>query len=183
MTSSPIYSLIYKKNPMDKINNISKIGVISDTHIPTRVKSLPPAVFSVFKDTDFIIHCGDFVSPDVIIELNALAPVYGVKGNMDSFEIKLPEQRTIIVNNKFKLCVSHGSGPPFGIKNRLFKKFKQEQPDMIIYGHSHIPYDNKFNETKFFNPGSACLGHDFNTIGVLFVNNLNLKGEIIQVAP
>ncbi|HMA99935.1 MAG TPA: metallophosphoesterase family protein [Spirochaetota bacterium] len=168
---------------MDKINNISKIGVISDTHIPTRAKSLPLTVFSAFKNTDLIIHCGDYVSPDAITELETIAPVYGVKGNMDSFDINLPQQRVIVINNKFKLCISHGSGPPFGIKNRLFKRFKQDKPDMVIYGHSHLPYNSEFKGINFFNPGSACCGRGENTVGVLFENNLNLTGEIIQVNP
>jgi 3',5'-cyclic AMP phosphodiesterase CpdA len=64
------------------------IGLISDTHIPTRADKLPEKVSEIFKDVDFIIHSGDFVSLSVAEELEKIAPLYAVQGNMDFQEIR-----------------------------------------------------------------------------------------------
>ena len=60
-----------------------KVGVISDTHVPAIVPSLPPAVFDIFKGVDLILHAGDIVDLSVLDELRAIAPVEAVAGNMD----------------------------------------------------------------------------------------------------
>ena len=60
-----------------------KIGVLSDTHVPHAFPVLPPKVFEVFAGADLILHAGDIVSLDVLTELEAIAPVEAVAGNMD----------------------------------------------------------------------------------------------------
>ena len=37
------------------------IGLISDTHVPSRAKRIPMKVFKIFEKADFIIHAGDLV--------------------------------------------------------------------------------------------------------------------------
>ena len=54
------------------------IGVISDTH--GQVQS---GVYNAFAGVDFILHAGDIGSWDVIIELETIAPVKAVVGNID----------------------------------------------------------------------------------------------------
>ncbi|MEK6698468.1 MAG: metallophosphoesterase family protein, partial [Nitrospirota bacterium] len=74
-----------------------KVGVLSDTHIPVTVKSLPPAIFDIFKDVDLILHAGDVVELSVLDELRAIAPVEAVAGNMDPLETQqaLPAKKII----------------------------------------------------------------------------------------
>jgi putative phosphoesterase len=60
-----------------------RLGVISDTH-----GKLRPQVFDVFAEVDHILHGGDVGPADVLTELEALAPVTAVYGNMDGFEIR-----------------------------------------------------------------------------------------------
>jgi len=105
--------------------NINKIGVISDTHIPTRAKFLPNSIHEYFKGVDFIIHCGDIVDNSVITELETIATVCAVKGNMDPHEITFGHELIIKINNKYVVCVSHGYGSPFTIKDKLYKVFTE----------------------------------------------------------
>jgi uncharacterized protein len=160
---------------------ITKIGVISDTHIPTRAKQLPAAVFSHFKNVDLIIHCGDIVEESVLLELAAICPVRAVKGNMDSHEIKEPDELVLEINNKFILCISHGTGSPFDIKERLFKKFRPNKPYMILYGHTHSPEVSIYADTKFFNPGSCTNGHEYDSIGILDIKSDLIDCKIIPL--
>ncbi len=60
-----------------------RLGVISDTHGLLRVE-----VLEVFEGVDHILHGGDVGKWDVMVELQALAPVTAVYGNVDGFEIR-----------------------------------------------------------------------------------------------
>src|SRR5208283_4635635 len=73
------------------------IGLISDTHVPKRAMCIPQKVFEVLKDADFIIHACDLVELSVIDELEQIAPVLAVHGNMDSQEVSgaLPELNSL----------------------------------------------------------------------------------------
>jgi putative phosphoesterase len=94
-----------------------KVGLISDTHIPIVAKAIPEKVIQIFKKNkvSLILHAGDLVSLTVIDELNKIAPVLAVHGNMDSLGAanQLPE---INETEKFghKIGVIHGSGGPQG---------------------------------------------------------------------
>lgn len=164
-----------------KISDVRKIGVISDTHIPTRAAQLPASVHDRFKSVDLIIFCGDAVSPDVIAELETIAPVYAVRGNMDGPDIKEPSEQELLINNKFTLCVSHGSGSPLDIKERLYQKFLQYRPYMIIFGHTHFPETAKYHDVIFFNPGSCTQGSDHDSIGMLEIGPDSIDCKIIRL--
>jgi putative phosphoesterase len=64
------------------------VGLISDTHVPVRAKEIPKEVFKVFENVDYIVHAGDLVELSVIDELEQIAPVLVVYGNMDGPEIQ-----------------------------------------------------------------------------------------------
>lgn len=169
---------------MELINNAKKIGVISDTHVPGRARKLPSKIFEIFKDCDAIIHCGDIVSHGVLNELNAVAPLFGVKGNMDREDIDLPSELTLKINNKFILCVWHGSQSHFGLNERIYERFvpfMKETPYMLIHGHSHVAEISEYRDVKVFNPGSATNGHGFNSVGLLHINNEEIKAEIVTL--
>jgi putative phosphoesterase len=165
----------------EKKNNVKRIGVISDTHIPARAASLPVSLAEKLAAVDFIIHCGDLVSSTVLKKLASIAPVYAVKGNMDPHEINEPDELIFEINSRFILCAAHGSGPPFNVKAGLLKKFSKYDPDVILFGHTHMQENTNYGNIVFFNPGSCTVGVDNNTIGILTVNSGNISGEIVLV--
>ena len=59
------------------------IGLISDTHVPDRIKEIPKKVLEAFDGVDLIIHSGDLTSIKVIEDLEKIAPVIAIQGNMD----------------------------------------------------------------------------------------------------
>ncbi len=163
----------------EKINNISKIGLISDTHVPSRLRYLPSIIHKIFNDVDAIIHAGDFTSKDVITELESVAPLFGVMGNMDPHEIHLPQQKTILVNEKFLFAICHGAGLHSTTEERMFNKFKEIRPNAIIYGHTHIPKISKKEEILLVNPGSLCSAEP--SVGLIVFNGDILIPEIIKL--
>ena len=72
---------------------MTKITVISDTHIPKRAKDLPFQLWDEIKKSDLILHAGDVTEQLLLESISQYAPIKAVRGNMDSEEltISLPD--------------------------------------------------------------------------------------------
>ena len=133
-----------------------KIGVISDTHIPKRAKHLPKAMLDGLQGVDLILHAGDWQDLEVYKQLKNIAPVDGVAGNVDGPEIVQRFGRKKIVNIKgYNIGIVHGDGKGKTTLRRAYDTFIHDRVDMILFGHSHIPYHRIHEGILFFNPGSA----------------------------
>ncbi len=131
------------------------IGVLSDTHIPKRAKALPSALLSTFQHVDHIIHAGDILSLDVIRQLEELAPVTAVAGNVDPPEMKDRfGDKKILTFGAFRIGVVHGHGKSGSTVSRALAAFQNDTVDCIVFGHSHIPYNQYHSRVLMFNPGS-----------------------------
>lgn len=130
------------------------VGLIADTHVPVRAREIPRRVFEVFEEASFIIHAGDLVNLSVIDELEKLAPVLAVYGNMDGPEIrgKLPKLNTVKISG-WKIGVMHNPGALFGIR-KMREIAKQKGFDVFVYGHTHNPSIKWEGKTLYINPGS-----------------------------
>lgn len=138
-----------QETPLTKI-----IGLISDTHVPTRAKEIPSRVFKIFEKVDYIVHAGDLVDLSVIDRLEQLAPVLAVYGNMDGLEIrgKLPKTNSVKVFD-WKIGVMHDPGTLFGV-GKMREIAKQNGFHVLVYGHTHHPSIRWEGEILFINPGS-----------------------------
>jgi hypothetical protein len=131
-----------------------RIGVISDTHIPARSRVLPPAVLEVFAGVDAILHAGDVNVRDVLIELEAIAPVHGVLGNNDDWSLHsvLPERARLELGG-VTIGMIHDSGQTQGRRRRLEVAFPGCR--VVVFGHSHQPVVDDDGSVLLLNPGSA----------------------------
>jgi uncharacterized protein len=158
-----------------------KIGILSDTHLTRVTPAFKQLVKTHFKDVDLILHAGDMVSLPIYEFLQSRA-VEAVQGNMDEGNLKaiLPAKRTLTFDG-VKIGLIHGWGPAHGLESRLLPEF--ESIDCLVYGHSHNPANHHSNEILFFNPGSASGIGFFGkpTIGFLYINASEIKGEILEV--
>lgn len=161
--------------------DITKIGVISDTHIPTCCPGLPKVLLHRLKEVDLILHAGDFVTLGTLKELEKIAPVYAISGNMDSRHIKetLPPKREIKISH-FKIGIIHGYGKSSDLHLRMREEF--EGMDIIIFGHSHKPFKQIINGVLMFNPGSPTdkVFTNINSFGILELNR-EIKAEHVQI--
>jgi len=130
------------------------VGLISDTHIPVRARDIPKKVFEVFEKVDFIVHASDLVEMSVIDELEQLAPVLAVYGNMDGPEIrgKLPKLNSVKAFD-WKIGVMHDPGALFGMR-KMREIAKQNDFNVLVYGHTHNSSIKWEENTLFINPGS-----------------------------
>jgi hypothetical protein len=130
-----------------------KVGILSDTHI-RKGRIIPRFVWEALVDVDTILHAGDIVTESVLEELGLLAPVIAVKGNCDWWVEDLPA-KTIIQLGNLKIGITHGYlGKGNNTPLRALNTFLEDEVDMIIFGHSHIPYKTFLNGIMMFNPGS-----------------------------
>jgi hypothetical protein len=160
------------------------IYVISDTHIPERASRLPRKFVEKVKKDDIILHAGDFTGIEAYRDLDSLATLYAVRGNMDHPEIRrlLPAKRVLELCG-FKIGLIHGSGSPFSLAERVYKEF-EDNLDVIVFGHSHSPYNLMQGNTLLFNPGS--LSGNFpswkKSYGILQVDEKKNRGEVVYIA-
>lgn len=127
--------------------------LISDTHIPGRARVLPEAVVRAADEADLIVHAGDWVSEGVLDELRRHGEVLGVWGNNDGADLRarLPEiARREIEGVRF--AVIHETGDAKTRERRMPVAFPDT--DVLVFGHSHIPWDTSGEGLRLLNPGS-----------------------------
>jgi len=158
-----------------------KIGVLSDTHIPKAANELPKAVLQGLKGVDLILHAGDLVAISVLDDLGGIAPTEAVSGNMDSWNLqdKLPKKK-IIDAKQYRIGLIHGWGHPKNVPDVISKEF--DNVDIIVFGHTHEPMNEKRNEVLFFNPGSPTdkVFAPYNSYGILEIGK-TIKGSIVKL--
>jgi uncharacterized protein len=130
------------------------IGLISDTH-----GFVDPAVFDHFRNCDEIWHAGDIGDDQTANALSDFKPMKAVFGNIDGADLRarFPEDLWLTVEG-LTFLITHIAGAPPNYNPRITKIFKDQIPDVLICGHSHIlriGRDQKRNNMLYINPGAA----------------------------
>lgn len=134
----------------DAVNGL-KIGLISDTHGLLRNE-----IYAAFEDVDEIIHAGDVGDAAILTELEVIAPVNCVYGNVDSPDVRERSREVLELERAgHHIAVIHGHQLGAPKVEGLVEMF----PDagVIVYGHTHQPLVREVGDTLVVNPGSA--GH------------------------
>ncbi len=131
-----------------------RVAVLSDTHSPRRWKRCPPTVAAALHGVDVILHAGDICLAETLDELAQFAPVYAVLGNNDGPEVAERGIPEVLETNLAGLPVAmvHDSGPAAGRGARLRRRFPTAA--LVVFGHSHIPWDETVAGQRILNPGS-----------------------------
>jgi putative phosphoesterase len=160
------------------------IFVLSDTHVPERMKELPRNLVERIGPADLILHAGDFVVWEVFRQLSSLAAVHAVRGNMDEAKLRrfLPETKVLeIAGKKIGLC--HGWGSRWGLPEKVRRQFGRTC-DVLVFGHSHIPYNRKIGQTLMLNPGSLsgnATRYSGASYAVLTIEGDEAWAEIVEI--
>ena len=124
-----------------------KIGVISDTH-----NFLDPRIPELFKGVEHIIHGGDVGTMEIISELEKIAPVTAVSGNTD---LGLPLKEVEVFElGRHKFLLQHIVQPdtPAVLHS---DRVQREKPNVIVFDHTHKPFNQTIGGIWYFNPGYA----------------------------
>ena len=179
------------------------IGVVSDTHVPDRVKNLHPALIPGLRKAavQLILHAGDICEDSVLRAMEPIAPVVAVQGNRDFLMNgnRDHKNKESIDVRGVKIGLMHGH---VGLWRYITEKFEMmlqgyrfsnyarltiktfPSANVIIYGHTHMPENVKTSGKLIMNPGSAGMGGwGFPpSYGLIRIDEGgNCEGEIVQL--
>lgn len=148
------------------------VGIISDTHGLLRSEAVDK-----LRGVDAIVHAGDVGDPEILTQLEQIAPVTAVRGNIDTsaWSEKLPEKNALEIG---------------GVTLYVLHNLEDLNLDpaaagfaAVIFGHSHQPLLEWRKDVLFFNPGSAG-PRRFSlpvSLGRLTLLNAKLNPELIEL--
>lgn len=181
---------------------MTTLGVLADTHIPDRAPRLDPRVIETFRSwrVQAILHAGDVSIPQVLGELEQVAPVYAVRGNRDIFRLRNLPLRIELSIDGVAIGMAHGHGTfsryvidklDRRLKGRLVERYlirmlrEFPQAQVIVFGHLHVPCNFHLDGKLLFNPGSTSYPwprDELPTFGLLqIVTGKVPQGEIITL--
>lgn len=154
----------------------TRIGLVTDTHAPEYLPGLPPGLLDALRGVDLIFHLGDITGPEVIAQLEALAPVHAVRGNHDPLLTPWP-LRTVVEVDGWRFGLVHGNGFGFGSNlllagiNALIWRWRFFAPgyveklvdgfaqpvDFVISGHIHRPLHAYHRGIEIYSPGAVYM--------------------------
>jgi uncharacterized protein len=121
--------------------SISLVGVVSDTH-----GLLRDSVRTALRGVELIIHAGDIGRRSLLEELESIAPVVAVCGNIDSDIPGLSSKEMISVNDHL-IYILHDLAT-------LDLVPEKAGISMVISGHSHKARIDRKSGVFYINPGS-----------------------------
>jgi len=151
-----------------------KIGVVSDTH-----GLLRPEVLPALAGVEHILHLGDVGKISILKELEKIAPVTAIRGNVDREGAcaKLSETEVVLAEGRYIYMLHDLSTLHLDPAAGRFAA--------VLYGHTHMPNFHKKKGVLYFNPGS-CGPRRFElpiTIGFLRVGaDGELEAQIVPLA-
>ncbi len=126
----------------------ARVGLISDTH-----GHLRPEVFEALEGVERVLHAGDVENPEHLADLEAIAPVTAVSGNVDGPAVRadVPEEAVVAVGG-VRVAVIHGHQvhPDYRL---LLARFPRAR--VIVHGHTHVPRCETVGDVLLVNPGAA----------------------------
>lgn len=173
-----------------------RIGLISDTHIPTVADALPDDVTTVFKGVDLIMHAGDIYATSVLDTLEKIAPVIAARGD-DDFAATISDKRvqekyflelerkTVWLIHEKPFAPMTPSFLPSWWESRLDpEQNKLGKPDIVIFGHEHRIFKQYMDGVLFISPGSPTFLHyerGPGTLGILELSAGSVEFQIIKL--
>lgn len=171
------------------------VGVVSDTHIPDRVRELHPSLLDELRKrgVELILHAGDISVRPVLTQLEMVAPVRAVTGNRDFLlASELPVSLTIQVHETV-ISLTHGHLDPgtywfdkfvyiargyrfARYQGRLARVFPDSQ--VIVFGHTHHAENRWIDGRLYFNPGSVSNGDNLDQGTKFGVLKIHRSGKI-----
>jgi hypothetical protein len=133
---------------------LERAVILADTH-----GRLPEAVLRACRKADRIVHAGDVGSETILPELEALAPLTAVSGNVDPSDLA-PERARAEVGG-WRLLVQHIVWERGGPSREVRDLLARQRADLVIFGHTHEPLCVEREGVVFLNPGS-CGARRFN---------------------
>jgi hypothetical protein len=128
-----------------------RIGIVSDTH-----DRVLPGLHAALAGVDEILHAGDIATSEALAEIETIAPVIAVAGNMDDPALAhgLPME-TLLDRDGVRIALLHGHRAGHASVDDLVYRYDGSGADLVVWGHIHEPVSRRVNGVTYFNPGTA----------------------------
>lgn len=148
------------------------VGVISDTH-----GLLRPEALELLRGSEHILHAGDMGAPEIVPELEKIAPVTAIRGNVDvqAWAQRYPATEVVELGGATFYLIHDVNALDLDPKAAGFTA--------VISGHSHQHRQETRSGVLYFNPGSAG-PRRFNlpiTLGRLRVSDGVIEVHVLDV--
>lgn len=157
------------------------IAIISDTH--DDMQQIRKAVDLINRrKADEVIHAGDMVSPFTFEIMGDLTCKFtGIFGNNDGDRVLLKEKSGGRIFSQPHMTEAGGRfiaivhEPPAVEALALSNKY-----DVVIHGHTHIPYTKKEGKALIINPGKVARLHKGKST-MVFLDTGTLEVELVEL--
>ena len=126
---------------------MTTVGILSDNH-----SDWPLHIAESLAGVDAIIHAGDIGPYKLVQDMEAIAPTTAVLGNTDG-DMPINESAVVMLDGK-KFFVQH-IVDPHRLQASLRERLKRIEPDVVVFGHTHMPFCETLGGVLFLNPGSV----------------------------
>lgn len=148
----------------------ARVGLMSDTHMPTRRATIPATLFDALLGVDVLLHAGDVGDLWVLDGLSSIAPVIAVHGNDETEEaaVGLPSQYVLTAAGR-RILLTHGHYPDRATEmaSRAHDAWEPKlarraamgaaaHADIVVFGHTHIPMAREYDGVLLVNPGAVA---------------------------
>ncbi len=130
-----------------------RIIALSDSHFRSGISKIPTDFWTCLNGCDLILHAGDVGDISFLEDLRSFAPVEAVCGNNDVPNPPYLPYKKVLLLEGHAIGIAHGHQVrnPEGM---LAPGFFAEEVDMVIFGHSHVPYFENIEGKLLLNPGA-----------------------------
>jgi putative phosphoesterase len=181
-----------------------KIGLISDTHIPSMGAEPPSQVVQAFEGVDLILHAGHVDVASCIKWLERIAPVTATTSWLEGTGEALPRVNTIKLveaeNHTIGIChelILRSLGDDV-IPGAIGRALPAEESlpdalqgifgkpvDIVVFGYTHEAMVETHQGVLFVNPGSPSLVKQkprLGTVAILEITPQSRSARIIDLA-
>jgi putative phosphoesterase len=129
----------------------ARYAVVADTHSQPHANTLR-LLHELAPDA--ILHAGDIGDVVVLDALAEVAPVFAVRGNIDTHTRALPDVLVLDAGALRMLVLHIGVAGP-RLRADAAKLARAERAQLVVCGHSHVPFIGGQGGITVFNPGSV----------------------------
>ncbi len=150
---------------------------------------MPPHVKEAFKGVDMILHAGDIYLPEILDELETIAPVMAAIGNGDK---EYPDDHRFSENHVLEIgglrlglthAVPYPGSPQYSIEKVMARNFGKPV-DVIVFGDTHVAVVERHNGILMVNPGSPTIPNglfNLGTVAFLEIAGGRAEARIIEL--
>ncbi len=149
--------------------------IFSDSH--GRIKRTLE-IIKQYPKAEAVFHCGDICGDEERLRQATPHPVCIVKGNCDYSGELRDSIVTVFSGKKIAMCHGHRYLMHSGEMDTLKYWGLEQEADIVLFGHTHIPFVEQSSNLTLLNPGSISRPRQSDFTPTYAVLEIDDKGEI-----